>query len=137
MSRVDFVHGGEIVHVLEEDAEANGAIERRAGGFNDGYEILKDALGLLSGVAIESFARGGIEGGLAGNEDETVGFDGLGIRADGFGTFFCSDYLSHSSSMMRKLENRKEKMEKRIRQLVTRLGVHQHITIVWKRGRRR
>lgn len=108
---VDFVHGGKIIHVLEEDAEANGAVERGAGGFDDGFEILEDALGLLSSIAIESFAGGGIEGGLARDEDETMGFDGLGIGADGFRTIIGGDYLSHDSSLKRKLERRRQKIE--------------------------
>src|SRR5690348_17421245 len=43
-ARVNFVHFGELAHVLEKDGGADGFFERRAGGFDDGLEILQDAI---------------------------------------------------------------------------------------------
>src|SRR5689334_23588929 len=76
-ARVNFVHFGELAHVLEKYGGADGFIERRAGGFDDGLKILQDAIGLRGDVAFDELAGGGIESDLAGNENEAVGADGL------------------------------------------------------------
>ena len=43
VGQIDLVHVGEILHVGEEDVDFDGVVERCAGGFEDGGEVL-DAL---------------------------------------------------------------------------------------------
>ena len=59
--------------------------EAGAGGFEDGGEVFEDLLCLLGDGAGDDLLSGGVEGDLAGGEDEVADADGLGVGADGSG----------------------------------------------------
>ena len=83
---VDLVHGGEVVHVLEEDGGLENVGEREVDGVEDGAEVFADALGLLGDAAFDEVAGGGVDGDLAGGVDEIADTDGLRVGADGGGS---------------------------------------------------
>ncbi len=51
-----FVHGGKIVHVLEEHGGLYDVVEIGARSFENAFDILEDALGLLADVGACHFA---------------------------------------------------------------------------------
>src|SRR5215204_2136921 len=63
--RIRLVHGGEIVHVGEEDGSADDMVEAGAAGLEDLADILKDAVGLDADVAGDDLAGGRIDWHLA------------------------------------------------------------------------
>src|SRR5271166_5371979 len=98
MVRVDLVHGGEVVHAFQKDGGLDHLRQRAAGGGQNARDVLQNALGLRGDVSGNELLGGGIEGDLAGEKDEAVGLDGLGVRADGFGAGGGGDDLTHASS---------------------------------------
>src|SRR6266702_3602607 len=48
---IDFVHGGKVVHVLDEHSGLDGAIEVAAGGLEHGAQVLQHLVGLLGDAA--------------------------------------------------------------------------------------
>ena len=76
---------GEVVHVFEEDGGLDDVIQRDARGFENGFQIFQDTFGLLANVGANKIVGLGIERNLAGNKNEAIGFNRLGIRADGLG----------------------------------------------------
>src|SRR5271156_5426296 len=85
IARIDFVHGGEVVHVFEENTEFYGAVKRGAGGLHDGFQIFEYARGLFRSAAFNGLAGRWIKGNLAGDKDKSVGLDRLRVWADGLG----------------------------------------------------
>jgi hypothetical protein len=85
VARIDFVHGREVVHVPEENSGLYDVIQRDARRFENGLQIFQDAFGLLANVGANKLVGLGIECDLAGNKNETVGFNRLGIGPDGLG----------------------------------------------------
>ena len=77
MVGVDGVHGGEVVEILEEDGGFEYVLEAGAGGFEDGFEIQKDAVGLLGDGAWDDLLGLGVEGYLAAGEEERAEADGF------------------------------------------------------------
>src|SRR5580704_1939240 len=98
---VRFIHGCEIVHVLEKHRGANDLFKAGASGFQDPREILNHALSLKGHVTAEQRVGAGIERNLAGDKDKAIGFDGLRIGSDGGWTIFGYDYVAHESSKIR------------------------------------
>jgi len=96
---VDLVHGGEIVHVLEIDGGLDDAVERRAGSFEDSFEIFEDAGGLRGDVAGNELLGGGVERNLAGKKKKAVGANGLRIRADGARAAVGGDDVAHDGHL--------------------------------------
>ncbi len=58
-------------------------------------EVLQNAFRLRGDVAADELLGGGINGDLAGDEDEAVGFDGLRVGSDSFGSVVGGDDLAH------------------------------------------
>jgi hypothetical protein len=48
-------------------------------------QVGEDLLGLRRDITLDDFHRNRMEWNLAGREQKPVGFDGLRVRADGFG----------------------------------------------------
>ena len=86
-SGVDGVHGGEIVHVFEEDGCFDDVTETAVAGVEDGLQVFERLGGLFGDAAGHEGRSGGIDGKLAAGEDEVAGgqADGLGVRANGGG----------------------------------------------------
>jgi hypothetical protein len=58
--------------------------QRNAGGFENGFEIFENALGLLAYIRTDKLAGFRVQSDLAGHKQEAVGAYGLGVWADGF-----------------------------------------------------
>src|SRR5918996_27152 len=84
---IDLIHGGELGHVAQEHRRLDYLFERRAGGFQNGFQIFQDLSRLSGDSSLDQVARLGIEGNLSRRVDKTIGLDCLRIRPDGFGSF--------------------------------------------------
>ena len=83
---VDGVDGGEIIHILDENGGFDHFGDVRAGGGQQGGDVLKD----LVCLGLQPLGQGaGLrdDGDLAGAEHQIAHNLGLGIRADGGGGF--------------------------------------------------
>src|SRR5262245_16114591 len=92
---VDFVHGGEFVHIGKEDGGAHNAIQRGSGGFQDSLEIFEHPLGLNLHIAADELLCLRVEGYLSGEKQETVGPNCLRVRTDGLRTIVCGYHFLH------------------------------------------
>lgn len=88
---VDGVHGGEVLHIFEEDDGLDDAGEIAAGGDEDGFDVFEDPRGLIGDGAGDDLTGGGIEGDLSGSVEEIAKANGLGIRADSGGSVLRRD----------------------------------------------
>ena len=77
------VHGGKIAHILQEHGGLSHMIHGQAGRLHNGLHIGQGLAGLGGDIALHQVAGGGINGDLAGGDDEAAAVDGLGIGADG------------------------------------------------------
>ena len=68
-----------------------------ASGFQNLRQIAQDAVGLGSNVSSDHLLGGGIDRDLAGDENESVGFDGLRVRADGLRGVFGGNDFAHEN----------------------------------------
>ena len=68
--RVDLVHAGEVVEVLEKDRRLHEPVERRARGLEDRAQVREHLLGLLGDPARDELLRAGPQRELARDEDE-------------------------------------------------------------------
>ena len=75
--RVDRIHGGEIIHVLQEHAAANDLVHAAARSFEHRLKVLQSAFGLLCDAAFHQIAGRGVHRGLSGTEDESISLDRL------------------------------------------------------------
>ena len=66
---------------LEEDGAADDLAQAAAGGFQNLRKIAQDAVGLRRYVPGNHLLGGGIDSDLSRGKDESVGFDGLRVRA--------------------------------------------------------
>ncbi len=82
---VEGVKGGEVGHVFEEDGAFDHVIEGEARAGEKAFDIGEDLEGLAGEVGGVDFAGGGIDGDLAGREEEVAAADGLGVGTDGGG----------------------------------------------------
>ena len=82
---VNRVHGGEVIHVFEIDIGLDDAIERSPRGFEDSFQVLESAPGLLGDSAGDELLGGGIKSGLSGGEDEIAAANALRIGSDRLG----------------------------------------------------
>ena len=100
--RVDLVHAGEVVEVLEEDSRLDELVQTRARGLEDRPEVRKDLLRLLADRASHELRVTGLERHLAGDEYEPAGHDRLRVRSALKRRRRClrsNDRLSHVSSL--------------------------------------
>ena len=87
---IHFVHGAEVVHVAEEHGGLENMVHGDAGLFQNGLHVGQGLAGL--GLdALGERAGGGIDGQLAGSNDQAVELRRLGVGADGGGGFRCAD----------------------------------------------
>src|SRR5260370_20000301 len=98
VAAIDFVHGGEISHVLEEDGAAQNLLQGTAGGLQNRGEVLQHTVGLRTYVAGDDLLGGGIDGDLSGSKDQALGPNGLRVRADSFRSLVGGDRFHDSSS---------------------------------------
>src|SRR6185295_1055541 len=100
---VHLVHALEVVEVLEEDGRLDESVEAASGGLQDRTEICERLFGLLLDRLAGDLVTSRLESDLAGNEDEPVRLDRLGIRRAlerrgcGLGAY----HLFHSSFLLR------------------------------------
>ena len=81
-SRVHLVHRAEVVHVAQEHGGLDNGIHAQAGGLQDRLDIGQGLLRLLLDALGERAGRG-IDGQLAGSDDQCAQIDGLAVGADG------------------------------------------------------
>ncbi len=79
--RVNFIHAREIREVGEENRALDHVGEGQFLIVEDGLHVLQDAVGLRLDVASDEVAGGGIEGNLAGAEEQVADADGMVVRA--------------------------------------------------------
>ena len=79
MLLVHAVHAGEVGHVAQEHVDLDDLAERAVGGFEDRVKVGKHSLGLLLDRTGD-YRAGLVRRDLAGDEDEAVGLDRLGLR---------------------------------------------------------
>jgi hypothetical protein len=82
-SPVDFVHRGEVTHVLQEHGRAHHISQPAAGGSQDCGQILEYALRLRRHVPADHLLVRRIDGHLPGDENKSARSDRLGVRANG------------------------------------------------------
>ena len=82
---IDFIDGGELLHVRNKDGGLDYFCERAAAGLQDCLEVVQYLAGFRPDVALYQFAAGRVDRDLAGNKELTAGLDGLRVRADGGG----------------------------------------------------
>ena len=83
---VDFVHSGEVVHILQENSGLNDISHTETCGGQNGFHIFQGLAGLLFNAALGKSTGGGINGELAGSDDQIAGADALRVGADGCGS---------------------------------------------------
>src|SRR5437660_6105973 len=98
VAAVDFVHGGEIPHVLEKDSAAQNFLQAAARGLQNSGEVLEDAVGLRAHIAGDDLCGGGIDGDLSGSKDQALRSNCLGVGADGSRGLLGGDHFAHDSS---------------------------------------
>src|SRR3954451_21887621 len=100
--RVDLVHAGEVVKVLEEHRRLHEPVERAPGLAEDRAQVREHLLGLRGDVAAQEILLARPQRELPGHEDESVRLDRLRVRRAlkrrGRG-FRPNDVLRHESSL--------------------------------------
>ena len=91
---IDLIDHDEVVHIGQEDGAADGALEARPGGGQDGVQILDHLDRLLRHAALDDLHRAGIQRDLAGAVDHAPGDDRLVVGADGAGSVGGRDGLT-------------------------------------------
>ncbi len=81
MFAISLVHRGEVIHVFQEYARADDLRETAASSLQNLRQITQNSVRLQRYVSRDHFLCGGIDGYLAGEKDESVGFDCLRVRA--------------------------------------------------------
>lgn len=79
---IDFVHGGEIIHIVEKHGGLDDRTHVGPGGIEDGFDVVEGLPGLGLDASLGDGAGGGIYGDLAGGEQEIADLDGLRVGAD-------------------------------------------------------
>src|SRR5260370_7805651 len=97
VAAVDFVHGGEISHVFEEDGAAQNFIQATARGLQNGREVLEHAVGLRAHITGDDLRGGGIDGDLSGSKDQALGSNCLRVGADGLRSLLGGGHFAHGS----------------------------------------
>src|ERR1700674_338150 len=98
VAAVDFVHGGEISHVFEEDCAAQNFLKATPRGLQNGSEVFEHAVGLRAHIAADDLRGGGIDGDLSGSKDQALGSNCLRVGADGLRGLLGGDHFAHDSS---------------------------------------
>ena len=88
------IHLAKVAHVGEIAGGFHHIVEGAARLVEDGFEVFHALFGLCAD-AFRHFARGGVDGQLARNEDESVGFNSLAVRPDGSRSLCCCDSFFH------------------------------------------
>lgn len=79
---VDLVHGGEVVHVLEEHGGLDHVLQGQPGGGQDSLDVQQGLAGLAGDAALGEGAGGRVHGELAGGDDDAAGGHALGVWTD-------------------------------------------------------
>jgi hypothetical protein len=82
IAAVNFVHGIEISHVLEEDGAAQNFLQAAARGLQNGGQILYHALSLRAHIAGDDLRVAGSMATLSRSKDQTQGSNRLRVGAD-------------------------------------------------------
>src|ERR1035441_1814465 len=98
VAAVDFVHGGEVSQVFQEDGAAENLLHANARSLQNGGEILEHAVGLGAYVSGYDLLSGGINGHLSGCENQALGSNGLRVGSDGLRGLGGRDHFAHDSS---------------------------------------
>src|SRR5215469_17544563 len=92
---IDFVHCGEVAHVLKEHGRPDYLLDAAAGGGQNSQEILENPVSLERDVSCDKGIGHRVECDLPGDEHESVGLDGLRVGADGSRAVFGCDHVAH------------------------------------------
>src|SRR5579875_506069 len=92
---VDAVHLREVLHAAQINSRLHHPAQRGAGLLQDGLEVGKNARRLLGYPPLDYLSAGRIDGDLSGDEDETVGHDGLRIGPDCLRRLVCRYGVNH------------------------------------------
>src|SRR5215472_14624447 len=92
---IDFVHCGEVAHVLEEHGRPDYLLDAAAGGGQNSRKILENPVSLERDVSCDKGIGHRVECDLPGDEHESVGLDGLRVGADGSRAVFGCDHVAH------------------------------------------
>ena len=101
VASVNIVHRGKVVHALEEHGSLDHLGQRTSGGGQNARDVQENALGLRRNVSNDQLLGSGIERDLAGQENQAVSLDGLGVGSNGFGSGAGGDDLTPESSERR------------------------------------
>ena len=82
---IDLVHGGKVVDVSQEHSGLDDVVAGQVGLSQNGLDVLQGLFGLSLNAALHQVAGGGINGQLAGQEDQAADADSLRVGADGGG----------------------------------------------------
>src|SRR5690606_28876587 len=101
-----FVDGGEVAQVGQEDVELDDILQRAAGRFGHGLEVLEHLYGLRFETFHQLHALR-VQRDLPGQVDGVADLDGLRIGADGGGGFVGAGYGAwHGESSFERLKRR-------------------------------
>ncbi len=95
MLAVNLIHRGEVIHVLQEDSATDGFGHGTSRGCENLPEIAEDEIGLCFDVAFDDLLGGRINRDLSGDEDKSIGFDGLRVWADRLRSVFGMNDFAH------------------------------------------
>lgn len=93
------VHRAKVIHVLDEDGGFDDIVQRAAGSCQNRLDILQRLAGLPRYAAFGKLAGCRNYRQLPGYEQETVRFNGLGVRADCPGSLIGINNLFHNRTL--------------------------------------
>src|SRR5699024_2683786 len=94
------VHGGEVVHVLEEHGGLDHVLQGQPGGGQDSLDVQQGLAGLAGDAALGEGAGGRVHGELAGGDDDAAGGHALGVWTDGGGGRLGGEDLFHGWDLL-------------------------------------
>jgi len=97
MPPVNFVHGGEVIHVRKKYSGSHNAFERGTRGFENAPNVFEDARGLFGDTPLDHLLIGRIERDLAGKKYQSICPNRLRIRPDRFGPAIGCNHFFHMS----------------------------------------
>ena len=95
MLSIDLVHGGEVIHVLEKDGNADHFPQPGARSFQNLRQIAQHAISLRGYIARNNLLRSRINGDLARREYKSISLDRLRVRSNRLRSVFGSNNFAH------------------------------------------